>query len=180
MQLDGGPSNGTTKKVPAFRPLTTSTALCFATPSVILSCLHFIIDYMLAQDDHTSADYYFDSYAHFGARNTAVVKVYGHMLCLAASRAEQPLHIHAGTGIHEEMLKDGVRTNAYRNAIMHNMFLFKDKVVLDIGCGTGILSLFCAKVCAYALMRACQLSSTCAYEHTRSKAMPMVTVASSS
>lgn len=49
------------------------------------------------------------------------------------------------TGIHEEMLKDGIRTNAYKNAILQNKHLFKDKVVLDIGCGTGILCLFAAK-----------------------------------
>ncbi|XP_072996490.1 probable protein arginine N-methyltransferase 1 isoform X2 [Typha latifolia] len=43
------------------------------------------------------------------------------------------------------MLKDVVRTRTYQNAIYHNNFLFKDKVVLDVGAGTGILSLFCAK-----------------------------------
>lgn len=48
-------------------------------------------------------------------------------------------------GIHEEMLKDEVRTLSYRNAILNNKHLFKDKVVLDVGCGTGILSMFCAK-----------------------------------
>uniref|UniRef100_A0A6M2F947 Protein arginine N-methyltransferase domain-containing protein n=1 Tax=Populus davidiana TaxID=266767 RepID=A0A6M2F947_9ROSI len=64
-------------------------------------------------DDKTSADYYFDSYSHFG--------------------------------IHEEMLKDAVRTKTYQNVIFQNKFLFKDKVVLDVGAGTGILSLFCAK-----------------------------------
>lgn len=48
-------------------------------------------------------------------------------------------------GIHEEMLKDQVRTLSYRDAIMNNKHLFKDKVVLDVGCGTGILSMFCAK-----------------------------------
>eukprot|EP01059_Diplonema_ambulator_P013446 TRINITY_DN23965_c0_g1_i1.p1 TRINITY_DN23965_c0_g1~~TRINITY_DN23965_c0_g1_i1.p1 ORF type:complete len:334 (+),score=94.81 TRINITY_DN23965_c0_g1_i1:40-1041(+) len=47
-------------------------------------------------------------------------------------------------GIHEEMLKDRVRTSGYRDAIMHNSYLFKDKVVLDVGCGTGILSMFAA------------------------------------
>ncbi|CAH9098526.1 unnamed protein product [Cuscuta europaea] len=49
-------------------------------------------------------------------------------------------------GIHEEMLKDVVRTKTYQNVIDKNPFLFKDKVVLDVGAGTGILSLFCAKV----------------------------------
>lgn len=44
------------------------------------------------------------------------------------------------------MLKDTVRTRAYQHAICNNPHLFKDKVVLDVGCGTGILSMFAAKV----------------------------------
>jgi len=49
--------------------------------------------------------------------------------------------------IHEIMLKDAVRTNAYRDFITHpaNAPTFKDKIVLDVGCGTGILSMFAAK-----------------------------------
>lgn len=43
------------------------------------------------------------------------------------------------------MLKDTVRTKTYQNVIYQNKFLFKDKIVLDVGAGTGILSLFCAK-----------------------------------
>ncbi|XP_057811054.1 probable protein arginine N-methyltransferase 1 isoform X1 [Salvia miltiorrhiza] len=69
---------------------------------------------LVTGDDKTSADYYFDSYSHFG--------------------------------IHEEMLKDVIRTKTYQNVIYKNSFLFKDKIVLDVGAGTGILSLFCAKV----------------------------------
>ncbi|KAF2097645.1 S-adenosyl-L-methionine-dependent methyltransferase [Rhizodiscina lignyota] len=48
-------------------------------------------------------------------------------------------------GIHEEMLKDDVRTRAYRDAIYQNGHLFRDKVVLDVGCGTAILSMFAVK-----------------------------------
>jgi hypothetical protein len=87
----------------------------------------------------TSKDYYFDSYAHHS--------------------------------IHEEMLKDDVRTTTYQQAILNNKHLFRDKVcrknskraqthnhttlslpysfspqiVLDVGCGTGILSMFAAQ-----------------------------------
>uniref|UniRef100_A0A8C7IDH1 Protein arginine N-methyltransferase 8-B-like n=1 Tax=Oncorhynchus kisutch TaxID=8019 RepID=A0A8C7IDH1_ONCKI len=43
-----------------------------------------------------------------------------------------------------EMLKDEVRTLTYRNAMYHNKHMFKDKIVLDVGSGTGILSMFAA------------------------------------
>ncbi|RCV11419.1 hypothetical protein SEVIR_2G191300v4 [Setaria viridis] len=43
------------------------------------------------------------------------------------------------------MLKDIVRTKTYQNVITQSSFLIKDKIVLDVGAGTGILSLFCAK-----------------------------------
>mgnify|MGYP002804121834 CR=1 FL=1 len=43
------------------------------------------------------------------------------------------------------MLKDEVRTLTYRNAMYHNKHLFRGKVVLDVGCGTGILSMFAVK-----------------------------------
>ena len=47
--------------------------------------------------------------------------------------------------IHEEMLKDTVRTTTYQRSIEENKNDFKDKIVLDIGAGTGILSIFAAR-----------------------------------
>ena len=47
--------------------------------------------------------------------------------------------------IHEEMLKDKVRTLSYKNFMHKNRHLFEGKVVLDIGCGSGILSIFAAQ-----------------------------------
>lgn len=47
--------------------------------------------------------------------------------------------------IHEEMLKDETRTNSYAKAILQNKHLFVGKTVIDVGSGSGILSLFAAK-----------------------------------
>ena len=42
-------------------------------------------------------------------------------------------------------MQDEVRTETYRKFIEENPDVFKDKVVLDVGCGTGILSMFAAR-----------------------------------
>ncbi|KAF9614029.1 hypothetical protein IFM89_014829 [Coptis chinensis] len=84
----------------------------------------------LIGSDKTSADYYFDSYSHFGIHERFDVGFRFLLLTRIPTR---------------EMLKDTVRTKTYQNVIYQNTFLFKDKVVLDVGAGTGILSLFCAK-----------------------------------
>ncbi|XP_034416450.1 protein arginine N-methyltransferase 6 [Cyclopterus lumpus] len=47
--------------------------------------------------------------------------------------------------IHEEMIADHVRTNTYRMAILRNSESIRGKVVLDVGAGTGVLSIFCVQ-----------------------------------
>jgi protein arginine N-methyltransferase 1 len=47
--------------------------------------------------------------------------------------------------VHNLMLRDEPRLNLYKEAIMSSKELFKDKIVLDVGSGTGILSLFSCK-----------------------------------
>ncbi|XP_022536938.2 histone-arginine methyltransferase CARM1 [Astyanax mexicanus] len=42
----------------------------------------------------------------------------------------------------QNMLQDFLRTATYQKAILLNDVDFRDKVVLDVGCGTGILSFF--------------------------------------
>ena len=44
--------------------------------------------------------------------------------------------------------KDEVRTKSYRDAIYQNRHIFKDKIVLDVGCGTSILSMFAGPPCS--------------------------------
>ncbi len=40
------------------------------------------------------------------------------------------------------MMQDYIRTSTYQRAILSNMTDFRDKIVLDVGAGSGILSFF--------------------------------------
>lgn len=44
------------------------------------------------------------------------------------------------------MLSDKSRTEAYRQVILSNSASLRNKVMMDLGCGTGIISLFCAQL----------------------------------
>ena len=47
--------------------------------------------------------------------------------------------------VHRLMLSDRARTECYRKAMLENRSLFEGKTVIDVGAGTGILSLFAAE-----------------------------------
>ncbi|KAH7947422.1 hypothetical protein HPB52_011817 [Rhipicephalus sanguineus] len=52
---------------------------------------------------------------------------------------------YAGLDIHREMIGDFARTFTYRKAILNNYNCIYQRSVLDLGAGTGILSMFCAQ-----------------------------------
>lgn len=65
----------------------------------------------------------------------------------AAGKAKKPkdndsyyFDSYAANDIHELMLRDTTRTVSYGRFILSNPGVFKDKLVMDVGCGTGILS----------------------------------------
>lgn len=64
---------------------------------------------------------------------------------LVNDRDQDYFESYKGNSIHREMIEDRVRTEGYRDFIEKNADLFKGKIVLDVGCGTGILSLFSAR-----------------------------------
>uniref|UniRef100_A0A3Q2P583 Protein arginine N-methyltransferase 2 n=1 Tax=Fundulus heteroclitus TaxID=8078 RepID=A0A3Q2P583_FUNHE len=67
--------------------------------------------------------------------------------------------------LHLEMLSDRSRTEAYRQVVASNSASLKNKVVMDLGCGTGIISLFCAQLAQPSAVYAVEASSM--VEHTR-------------
>lgn len=52
---------------------------------------------------------------------------------------------YSGFGIHREMLADNARTCSYRTGLEGSPALLRGSAVLDVGCGTGVLSLFAAR-----------------------------------
>nr|XP_020450447.1 protein arginine N-methyltransferase 2 isoform X2 [Monopterus albus] len=65
--------------------------------------------------------------------------------------------------LHLEMLSDKSRTEAYRQVILSNSASLRSKVVMDLGCGTGIISLFCAQLAQPSAVYAVEASSIAEY-----------------
>eukprot|EP01056_Protomagalhaensia_sp_Gyna25_P000774 Protomagalhaensia_sp_Gyna_25__773@NODE_136_length_4955_cov_269_926973_g107_i0_p3_GENE_NODE_136_length_4955_cov_269_926973_g107_i0NODE_136_length_4955_cov_269_926973_g107_i0_p3_ORF_typecomplete_len313_score28_28PrmA/PF06325_13/4_5e17MTS/PF05175_14/3_7e13Methyltransf_25/PF13649_6/3_7e12Methyltransf_31/PF13847_6/2_7e10Met_10/PF02475_16/6e10PRMT5/PF05185_16/2e09Cons_hypoth95/PF03602_15/4_6e09Methyltransf_3/PF01596_17/8_7e09Methyltransf_18/PF12847_7/1_2e08RrnaAD/PF00398_20/9_4e09Ubie_methyltran/PF012 len=61
------------------------------------------------------------------------------------TEGSQYFEAYGGFEVHKNMLMDSVRVNSYFQAILNMASCFKDRVVLDVGSGTGILSMIVAK-----------------------------------
>lgn len=58
------------------------------------------------------------------------------------SSAEQYFQFYGYMSQQQNMMQDYIRTSTYQRAMLDNMADFQDKVVLDVGAGSGILSFF--------------------------------------
>merc|ERR1719427_1620500 len=61
---------------------------------------------------------------------------------MGSESSEEYFTSYNNVEVHRLMVRDEARTDSYRKAVMENCHLFKGKVVMDVGAGTGILSLF--------------------------------------
>jgi hypothetical protein len=61
----------------------------------------------------------------------------------------------------KQMLMDHVRMRAYHSAIMNNKSLFEGKTVLDVGTGSGVLSIWAAQAGAVRLLYILRLLPSC-------------------
>lgn len=63
----------------------------------------------------------------------------------AESSADHYFQYYGQLMFQQNMLSDSVRTQLYRRAVFENQIDFRGKVVVDVGCGSGILSFFAAQ-----------------------------------
>jgi histone-arginine methyltransferase CARM1 len=61
------------------------------------------------------------------------------------SSATQYFQFYGYLAQQQNMMQDYIRTSTYQRAILSNLEDFRDKVVLDVGAGSGILSFFAAQ-----------------------------------
>ena len=99
-----------------------------------------------------SAELYFHYYGLLQHQCVADTAFASGNVCIIAFQTGQPY----SQTCRQNMLQDMIRTGTYYAAIMGNYTDFKDKVVMDVGSGTGILSLFAAQVGAANLPPAAQ------------------------
>ncbi|XP_036343992.1 protein arginine N-methyltransferase 1-like [Rhagoletis pomonella] len=73
------------------------------------------------------------------------VKALNSVAALSAEADSGYFSSYAHFGIHHEMLSDVVRTTSYRDALFLNKPFVSGKDVLDVGCGTSVLSIFASQ-----------------------------------
>lgn len=80
-----------------------------------------------------------------GKHGAHIARASGHSGPHAARIDQAYFESYSYFDIHREMLGDKARTEAYRNALEGNPMLIGEARVLDVGCGTGVLTMFAAR-----------------------------------
>lgn len=131
---------GTSAQEISVPDLTGSSSDQYLQPTIEDDALLFELGDLMPESDTKAMDYdEFEAKLHQDfPEDFSKIKV-------TSDRDEDYFDSYKGNSIHREMIEDRVRTEGYRDFIEKNPEVFKGKTVLDVGCGTGILSLFCAR-----------------------------------
>lgn len=75
-----------------------------------------------------------------------VVSLYMLLFCDLQTRLKLHPVVFLSQKLHLEMLSDQLHTETYRQVIISNSATLRGKVVMDLGCCTSIISLFCGRL----------------------------------
>lgn len=131
---------GTSSKDISIPDLNGSSSDKYLQPTLEDDALLFELGDLMPESDTKVVDY-----DEFEARLQRDVPEDFSKIKITSDRDEDYFESYKGNSIHREMIEDRVRTEGYRDFIEKNPEIFAGKTVLDVGCGTGILSLFCAR-----------------------------------
>lgn len=138
-------ANKKPNRIPATLNLSPSEMLTIDSTKVLLKK-----QYLLTFSDASSLDEFMSlSKSVFNARTTA-------------TSAEQYFQFYSLISQQQNMMQDFVRTGTYQQAMLQNAETFQNKVVLDCGAGSSILSFFAIQAGADKVY-ACEASSIAKY-----------------
>ncbi|XP_028847263.1 protein arginine N-methyltransferase 2 isoform X2 [Denticeps clupeoides] len=121
-------------------------------------------DRLLVHDKSSSDWWWAELHGHYGYVPSSYLQLEPEKEDLEDAWQDEEYFANYGTlRLHLEMLSDKSRTESYRQAVVQNSDALKGKVILDLGCGTGIISLFCASLSEPAAVYAVEASSMAEY-----------------
>ncbi|TRY91902.1 hypothetical protein DNTS_024114 [Danionella cerebrum] len=122
-------------------------------------------DKLLVHDKSSEVWWWAEFQGHFGYVPSSYLNQTPEDLEEDAWQDDEYFENYGTLRLHLEMLADKARTETYRQVILSNSATLRGRIILDVGCGTGVLSLFCATLSQPAAVYAVEASSMA--EHTQ-------------